>query len=573
MIGYAVYLHTQLNKLRNEVENMHRNLTQPTVPAAQSSVQSHAPGIGEVAPSGTVPSFTPNIPAAPVVPQQSAFIAWVKEDFLVKVGALLLLIAFGWFVNYAFANDWIGPFGRIALGLIVGVSIMALGIWRIQTQLHQGGIFTVLGSTTVLLTIFAARQVYEFFTPTTALVLMFMSVAFVAFVSVRYRSDQLALAGLILAAIAPFMTNPPEPSVIGLFTYLLMVVVGTLWVVYLTGSHTLTFASLLLASFYSVPFWLDGVAPEEKLIGLVFAFAFTTIFFITNVISIAHNKNADARQGQVLTALLTGVYLVGWVGLAAPGQWQSILYIAWMLVFSSGAFVVYAYTSYRVPFYIYSAVSIGLLAAATAVELDGPFLTVVYSMEALVIVCVSVLLLKDIQLSERLCFLFIGPALLSLEHISSRLWRDGFIHEDFFALLVLSVSLGVVGLVLHGAQVRTMRPTQVPFVMSVAGLGYFLLIVWLVTHSILGADTATTVSLLVYTVLGITFFVRGKLADNRSVMLLGGVLLSLVVARLLLIDVWQMDLAGRVITFGAVGILLISTAFFGKNTKSEILHD
>jgi len=107
--------------------------------------------------------------------------------------------------------------------------------------------------------------------------------------------------------------------------------------------------------------------------------------------------------------------------------------------------------------------------------------------------------------------------------------------------------------------------------MSVVGIGYLLVLVWLVTHAIMPADSATTVSLVVYTILGLAFFVRGKLEDDKSLITLGGVLLGLVVARLLLIDVWQMELVGRVVTFGAIGIMLISTAFIGKGSKKTNL--
>jgi hypothetical protein len=46
------------------------------------------------------------------------------------------------------------------------------------------------------------------------------------------------------------------------------------------------------------------------------------------------------------------------------------------------------------------------------------------------------------------------------------------------------------------------------------------------------------------------------------------VVLGGVVLRLLLIDVWQMDLVGRIITFFVVGTLLLSTAFIKKGAKA-----
>lgn len=43
-----------------------------------------------------------------------------------------------------------------------------------------------------------------------------------------------------------------------------------------------------------------------------------------------------------------------------------------------------------------------------------------------------------------------------------------------------------------------------------------------------------------------------------------GGLLAFTVVHLLLIDVWNMDLTGRIITFFLVGALLMGTAFMSK---------
>ena len=66
-------------------------------------------------------SSQPAVPLAQTGPTSfEKFSAWMKEDLLLKFGALLLLIGFGWLTTYAFLNNWIGPMGRITLGIIVG---------------------------------------------------------------------------------------------------------------------------------------------------------------------------------------------------------------------------------------------------------------------------------------------------------------------------------------------------------------------------------------------------------------------------------------------------------------------
>jgi hypothetical protein len=50
----------------------------------------------------------------------------------------------------------------------------------------------------------------------------------------------------------------------------------------------------------------------------------------------------------------------------------------------------------------------------------------------------------------------------------------------------------------------------------------------------------------------------------------GGVLIGVVVGRLLLVEVWDMALAGRIVTFFIIGTLLMSTAFIGRRPKEII---
>lgn len=116
------------------------------------------------------------------------FIDWLKEDWLLKLGAFILLIAFSSLTTYAFLNNWIGPIGRVVLGIIAGIIFLLIGYWRIKNYLIQGSVFLILGSMTILISLFAARVIYHFFTPLLALIIAFLTNAFVAITSINYRS-------------------------------------------------------------------------------------------------------------------------------------------------------------------------------------------------------------------------------------------------------------------------------------------------------------------------------------------------------------------------------------------------
>jgi len=266
--------------------------------------------IATIQKSATIPSAEPTGPTT-----SERFVAWLKEDWLMKLGAMLLLIGFGWLTTYAFLNNWIGPMGRIALGIVAGALFILLGWWRIRKYVHQGGVFLVLGSTTILLTIFAAREIYDFFTPLSALIVMFLSTAFVALASVRYNNRALALASLILASIAPLLTNAPTTDYVGLFSYLFVVTLGAIWIVALTGRRELTTAALVMITLYSLPH-LASFTSADKGTLLLFAYAFAAVFFLTNTAGILKLKDKEIIP-DLVTAAGNGLFLLSWIMIAA----------------------------------------------------------------------------------------------------------------------------------------------------------------------------------------------------------------------------------------------------------------
>lgn len=523
---------------------------------------------------------TQRIAASIVTPGQTGptsfdkFIEWLKEDWLLKLGALLLIIGFGWLTTYAFLNNWIGPMGRIALGIIAGALFIILGWWRIKNYIAQGGIFLVLGSTTILLTIFAARAVYDFFTPLSALIVMFLSTAFVAMASVKYNSRALSLLSLILASAVPLLTKSPETDHIGLFAYLFIVTIGAIWIVALTGQRELTFASLVIISAYSAPhLFAPSLFPMVDIQALLlFAYAFAALFFLTNTAGILKLKGKEIVP-DLITAAGNGLFLLAWIMIAAQDEWKSLIIAAWMVVFAVGAFLIFKLTQRREPFYIYAGVGIAMLAAATSAELKGATLTIAYTVESGIIVLIAYAVLRDIKIAERISLLLIGPAILSIGSITSRAWATGVIHKDFFVLLVLGLTfLGLGAFFLRRVKEIEDKEESQQFnaILLIAGSAYMYALLWLSLRAgLLNDNTAVMISLVIYTIIGLTAYFYGLANEKKGLRLYGSALVGFVVGRLLLVDIWKMELAGKTVTFFLIGALLVGTAFLGKKKQNK----
>lgn len=494
-------------------------------------------------------------------------INWIKEDWLLKLGALLLLIAFGWFASYAFLHNWIGPMGRIILGVVAGVAFMGFGTWRMHKYLQQGSIFLVLGSTVVLLTLFAARELYDFFTPTTALVAMFVTAAFVAFMSVRVNSKILGLISLALSAIAPFFTNMPSPNYVWLFSYLAVVTIGVLWIVVLTGWRELTFAALLLVVAYSWQHLMPSyIASQDIAIDLVwFSYGFAVLFFIISLLGMLGILKGDKNNSEVdmVTAAANGLLLLGWILRAAPEDWKSVIMLGCVVAFAAAALMVLKKTNNRIPFYVTVGTAIVFLAAATAIEIEGTRLVIAYTIESALIPVLVHLALRDTRVTQLFSVLLVVPMLLSGGSITASAWRTGVFHEEFVVLLLLALVLGAFGVYFWKQGERAIRELSIGS--GIVGSGYVYLLLWLSLHAALASDDiAVMIALVVYTLCGLATHFYGKLHRRKGFEYYGGVVLGFVVARLLLVDVWDMELTGRIITFFLIGTLLVSTAFIGR---------
>lgn len=504
------------------------------------------------------------VAAAGVSSSADDVVDWLREDWLLKLGALLLLIALGWFTTYAFMNNWIGPAGRITLGLLVGVLVLLLGAWRIRSYVAQGGVFLVVGSTTILLTLFAARMMYEFFTPTMALLLMFLSTVFVATQSLMYRRPPLARAALLLAAAAPLLTASADPSLVGLFTYLFVVTLGTILVATLMSDRVLILLSIAVMSLYSLPIW-SGTGGEERPALLLFALAFGALYFVVHAGSVLRGS-AAARQSDLLTAAWSGLFLLCWIMTVAPSEWQSLLLSAWTVVYLAGSFLLFRATGEPRIVYVYAGTGVALLAAATAAELSGPALVIAYAIETAAVVILTHVVVRSSSAAAAVAWLFAIPLTLTMLYLEPGEWRSE-AYRNALAVVATTAGVLVITSMYFFAQARASSDAllrKLAGVLAIVGSVVVYALLWRILMLLFPESLAVMLALVTYTIIGIGAYVSGLRGRERALQLYGGCLIGFVTLRLLFIDVWEMEMAGRIITFALIGMLLMATAFLGR---------
>jgi uncharacterized membrane protein len=243
IIFYASFS-SRIKKLEDKIliQRPIGNSVAPVVPS-QTSISSQQ-SVAQTTPVATtfqqptsIPQSTGNTQQVSAPVEKDAvtlFFAWLADEWPLKVGIFLLILAVGWFVTYAFINDWIGEVGRIALGTLFGILVLSAGFFRTTKHQLQGNALLVLGAISILISIISGIGLYNLFPAPVALVISFMLVSFMTYVALRQKNMSLAVVTVFMGSIVPmFVFSSVDISII--FLYLFVLTAGTLWVTSLLG--------------------------------------------------------------------------------------------------------------------------------------------------------------------------------------------------------------------------------------------------------------------------------------------------------------------------------------------------
>jgi len=485
-------------------------------------------------------------------PQEpNALIEWLKQDWLMKVGAFFFLLAIGWFVRYAFINNWVGPYGRIAMGLMAGTAIFAWGAWLQKKRSLQGQVLIVTGATTLLTTVFAARTVYGFFTPESAMGIMVLVVAALSILSVVQRAFPLSMAALFGGAIAPLLADAPVPNYFILMIYIAVLALGMLGIVAFRGWRILILFSFIISNLYATASFEHLSQYQIYLfMGVLYA-----IFFVATTLAIWRSKKAESLDLFInaLLALLT----LFWVNEYIPEIWRSLVLSGVVIISALMTALCVRKGLVREAVYLYGASASVFLAAALNYELNGEALTIALTLESFSLTFLSNRWLKDRMATLITSCTLIVPLFMALSEMPF-----DYFDEKFYVILIVMLFFGATTWLFY---TNKFSKTFTLIHAAVTNALAALILWWSLEIVIIGEDFAHSTALILFALEGIVLLSQSFQKNNPTLRIFGLSIIGLVIARLLLIDVWAMPLSGRIMTFFAVGALFVSTAFFKKN--------
>ncbi len=499
--------------------------------------------------------------------KDSAFVAWLKEDWLLKLGGTLVLMGVLFFLSVAYTA--VGPQGKVSIGYIFGVSLMLFGFRYAKKQLIGGSTIHVIGAVVIMITTYLARQPdYNLFDPYFAMLLMFLTTLAVALTSYIYNRPQLAHVGLFLSGLVPVLTNT-DATFTQVLVYLLVVTLGVLWLALITKWRTLVFLALAILSVYSFMKITGGMGVEDVTFTESYLLIiFGVLFYITSLFSILRGKGVtQSVDGAV--ALGNAGFALMWIISQMPSEVTPIVIALVGLVYALGFFFVYKITDVYTSFVVYGSVSFGLLTTAIMLHLTGRAETVALLLIGAGVTVFTQYLSQNENITKVVAFFNLIPLVYVLKSVAMigvtsyyDLSNDPIV-DIIIALLAISVYFGMYSYFV--ARVKELWQTSlfVAFVLSV-------MTVWQTLHLMISEGTATFLSILIYTLLGLSVLFFGVQEKNTTKIKLAKTWMGIVALRVVFWDAWQVDnIIVSVLICIVIGILLLSSTFIIKKVTEE----
>ena len=377
-------------------------------PAAQ--VQPPTPPPAGTAPQPAATHGAPGMPARFQLPHLPAGVgtvpATVETDlekkigqyWLNRIGIIAMLVGVSYFLKFAFENNWIGPGGRIVIGLLAGIGLV---LWSERFRANGYATFSyslkAVGIGTLYLSLWGGFQVYHLIPAAPAFVAMLIVTASTLALSLSQNAELLASFALIGGFATPVLLSTGQNHEVVLFSYVFLLDAAILvmasfkpWRRLLWGS----FAGTLLLYF---GWYNEYYSQDQRALTVFFAASFAALFAVIPLVTRYEQSTRFPGPSVTLTllplfnaaAFFLALYVIyeretttlTWFALALAAVYLGI----------SGAFKK-RFPGQDTKFInlLHVAIAIAFITIAIPLKLEGQWITIGWLVESAVLLWVSV---------------------------------------------------------------------------------------------------------------------------------------------------------------------------------------
>ncbi|MBI4604937.1 MAG: DUF2339 domain-containing protein [Planctomycetes bacterium] len=323
--GVALAMALRLRRKVRELEAAIRSLRAPAAPEPARAPQAlpAAPAAPSPAREAREAPPLPPLPPPPRPPSRrldiESFERLVGTRWLSWIGALVTVVGIAFLLKLLYDRGWIGPAGRVGIGLGVSLAVLLLGELKVRKAhdlLAQAVSATGLGG--LYLTTFLAYSFYDFSGRAATFCFLSWFALFTVALSVLRRGKLLAVLGLVSAYATPYLLSTGEDQAEVLFSFLALLALAGAGVRVARdwpGVSLLGFAFSLL--YYAG--WHDQFYVPDRLSIAVAGAAGLVVFFVLSALARGFWRSSAVRV--LDAALLCVAQIAGlrylWAVLAA----------------------------------------------------------------------------------------------------------------------------------------------------------------------------------------------------------------------------------------------------------------
>ncbi|MGA8145693.1 MAG: DUF2339 domain-containing protein [Candidatus Acidiferrales bacterium] len=250
------------------------------------------------------PALSSEVWKQTATPAESAnFETLVAGRWMNYIGILAILFAVAFFLKYAFENNWIGPRGRVGIGLLMGAALFPWShrlLDRGYKYFSEG--IAGLGAAVLYLSLWAGWHYYLVFSQTAAFAMMIVVTALTTIVAVGRNSERIAVLALVGGIVTPELVSTGENHEITLFTYMAVLGVGVLALARARDWKSLPPIQFVATLVYFWGWYSDFYADDALATTVFFATLFFVLFAVLPVVR-------SRREGE-LSLLENGIVFV-----------------------------------------------------------------------------------------------------------------------------------------------------------------------------------------------------------------------------------------------------------------------
>jgi uncharacterized membrane protein len=491
------------------------------------------------------------------------------------VGILALALAAAFFLKYAFDNNWIGPTGRVAIGLLAGSAMFPLSHWILQRgyRYFSEGI-AALGATILYLSIWAGWHYYSLFTQSTAFAIMIVVTAVTTIVAIGRNSERVAVLALIGGVLTPTLVSTGKNLEVVLFTYLAILGAGLLAIAWKRNWATLPPLLFLSTVFYFWGWYAEFYGLNRMGTTLTFAVIFFVLFAVLPAIRSTRSGELSAVDICLVIANASE-FLIALRAMLWPNyRWAltfALLALAALHLMAERALPAKQDRSTLITRMLYAGLALTFATLAIPIRLHAHWITLAWAAEGLALVCCGLRISSRVLRAAGLVMFAIVAARLIVQPIDTGLSPAFLLNARFLTMALCAGAAFAAFVFARRSKVKIEEPEAGVFVaLAVAANGCLLVAISEEVWDLLGRTSSLAIDRRLAQELGLSMLwvayalvqiVPGMKWKSALLRWQGLALMAIAIAKVFFFDLSFLTRFYRIVSFFALGLVLLGISF------------